>query len=279
MIPEGYMVCKFTLKSGSEVKTLQQTINLQLVHAGSAAPVAGDFPATPNDVGAVTKTVLLANAEKANSLIIEGYSDSISNKSDLDLVVVIGAKALEDFFEKNVISRCQSLQTEGTVYKKVEISLYYSKLVSGVSGRGNFASLRQYENHKLSVPPTVCGSIDGGRPAAIGAISINQYPGRASERLTAKAATRAIDKPGRFLVRGCAVNTGEALRGSQVTALSGFLQDGAALTVSSNWSLIPVVDVIGDLWRVRAAQSAGYVRVAAQRAQSPSKAAGEGPGA
>ena len=69
-----------------------------------------------------------------------------------------------------------------------------------------------------------------------------------------------------FLVRVCAVSSADAITSTTVEALEGVLTLGSAIDPNSVISLVPVVQVMNNIWHVRSTQSAGYVRVASQKA-------------
>lgn len=283
MMPYGYIHIRMSLKIGQEVRIVLQNILLQLRPIGTIpspdleGPTVGDALGFPNL--AVAAALLPSVTDP-----IEGYTVTGVNTAATETtrgVVLIENNTLATFLDTHILSRMRALQTRTTVYKKIELDLHYSKEQAGIVGRGSLKAIRQYSNYKLILPPTgrrpLCGTIDEGTPPSKGAVSINMYPSSISETTALAVRVKQQDKPGRLLIRGCAVNEEEALRGSTIIALAQFMKEGAAIVTGGNWALVPVVDLLGDLWLVRATQPSGYVNLASKNKKGENKVSPEKP--
>lgn len=278
MMPNGYIHFTITTKIGYQARVTPISATFQLRKTAANPVLLAAIPAAPTDVAYITNAALNVTGT-APSMQIEGYTSIATtggaNPVDLGAVIISNA-AVSAWLETNIISRMRALQTESVVYKKIKIDLYYSKERALINDNGNLESLRQYQSYQMVCPPSLIGDIAQEGPPAAGAVAINQYPGVPAEDMAGLGRTRQQDKPGRFLVRGAAVTPADALRGTAVTALALALKNGTAIASGAEWEFRPVIDVMGDLWSVRSAQSAGYVSVAGRRSANPSTPAAVG---
>ena len=270
MLPDGYLKVTFFLRVGDNMRASQQSLVLQVTSAGR--PLGVPETSLPRDQGeayTINADVLRARVSTITSEQIEGFLDIVTGDPS-QTIVSIGSEALSSFLERELVARCRNVQTRTTLYKKVRLEFYLSKIATGTGNNATLKSLRNYNTFDLTLPASICGDIDSNSVPARGAIALNMYPGSPTENTANANIGRQQDKPGRFLIRGCAASAEEALRGTPVTQLSGFLKTGGLISPNSVWALVPVVEVMEDIWSVRASTSAGYVRLASQKGKNPS---------
>ena len=268
MVFGGFMELKITQRVENQEKPVTTSTTFMLT--SDKNPTTTTDWDQFNKATVVVDTVTLEANLKHQGRLIEG----IPLKSDM-FQIFISTQKIQDFLNFYLVSPSLILQTRSTLWKKITLNFYLSKAAANVGNSGNLSALKKYADFTFICPPTVCGAIDSNKIPAMGAITINQYPGDTCDN-GLRLVKKQHDKPGRYFIRGCAASEEDALRGTAVSQLALFLHTGAEVSTGSNLYLTPVIDVMGEMFFVRTTQPAGYVRVAAQRGKNPRKTEAEG---
>lgn len=270
MMPYGYVNVTISTKTSPTGRVVKSSQTYQLTTTLvnlTGLTLTADFTGTNEQLSLLNSNDFARGVGKLPPYEIEGYPTGLSGFPCL--LVGIPNLLMSRFLQSNFVSRCCALQTRSVVYKKVKLRFFYSKARASVNGSGTLDSLREYQSFNFTCSPTVCGVLPETDAMAVGAIGINQYIGTVTEGTAPTRGIKAQDKPGRVLIRGCGISEEDALRGSTMVEIASFLEKGGTLQTGAPWSLVPVVGVLNDLWYVRAAVSAGYVRVASQKGLDP----------
>lgn len=118
----------------------------------------------------------------------------------------------------------------------------------------------------------------------VGGLSYSLYPqttksvtvtGRPNSLVVAED---IIDRPVRFLLRGCCISPEEIYTTPSLLQLEKVFQEGIPLGQGGSFYLLPVIEILGDTTSVRSAQIVNYVRVAGQALKTPGTLASENGG-
>lgn len=261
---------KLKIKDSERDATIHQTFQLQ-------------------DQGPLTRTPLTTLSVPYPGLSYVTAELATSLGADLNglntNVWLISIEAFANSIQSFFLNRLLAIQGSTVQYRKMFVSLHISKEVGLVELKAPLQALRRYTDYKFTLRNNVVGAL-GNAPIREGALSINCYPVLQgtqqsvtvnAEGVTTRTRTNIIrsslqvsnsgliDRPNRFLIPGVAIPSERLINNASINILESFftssipIMDGpeaAAIT------LRPVIENMGDLVGVRAAQSVGFTRLA-----------------
>ena len=147
------------------------------------------------------------------------------------------------------------------MFKKVKVDVLDPPTTAGV-GSVPLAARRRTENYSFVCPNGFTGLADGEPNEK--ALAFSKYCGTSST--DARRVTSVVDRPSRFLVRGCTLKEEELFTNAAVAGLTTSCLSRLVIPNVNNTSVqfVPKENVLNDLREIRAVQCTGYTRVAGQ---------------